>query len=109
MDESSTAIVNLAERIIYQARWRIQEQVTLDSLAGSKGLRWAPLDRRSDVIQLVTYDGEHIGHIRRDQSAEAARPWVAVLREPARMIGRYPTVRAAADALASATGRPVAD
>jgi inorganic pyrophosphatase len=72
MDDASAAIVREAERIIYQAGWRVQEEVALQQLAGTIGLRWTPLDPRSDVIQLVTFNGEHLG--RRSPSRGAARP-----------------------------------
>ncbi len=43
-------------------------RAALTCLASTRGLRWAPLDPRSGVIQLVTYDGEHLGHVRRDSA-----------------------------------------
>jgi len=35
-------------------------------LAGGRGLALAWLEPRSDAIQLVAYDGEHLGHVRRE-------------------------------------------
>jgi hypothetical protein len=105
MDEDLTSVVEQAERIIYHARWRIHEQAALDALAGTTGLRWAPLEPRSDVIQLVTYNGEHLGHVRRDGPAGSGQRWVAVRCQPGRAVGRFASIREAAAALARACGK----
>jgi len=106
MDEDSAAVIHQAERIIYQASWQLQEEAVLQGLADTRGLRWAPLEPRSDVIQLVTYDGEHLGHIRRDGSSGPGTRWVAVLR-PGRAVGCYGSAREAAEALARACGKEI--
>jgi hypothetical protein len=98
-------VVQRAERVLFQASWRIQEEATLDALAGTRGLCWAPLESRSDIIQLVTYDGEHLGHIRRDSNAHSGERWVAVRRLPGRAVGCYGTPHEAAEALALACGK----
>jgi hypothetical protein len=108
MDEDATAVILQAERIIYQARWHILEEVALQSLVGTRGLRRAPLEPRSDVIQLVAYDGEHIGHVRRDHARGPGETWVAVRRLPGRAVGCYPSPSAAAEALALACGKEIA-
>jgi hypothetical protein len=107
MDEDATAVIRQAERIIYQASWRIVEEAALARLAGTCGLRRAPLEPRSDIIQLVTYDGEHLGHVRRDSAWATSETWVAVRRLTGRTIGRYPTARDAAEALAIACGKEI--
>ena len=61
----------------------------LEQLAGTRGLARARLEPRSDVIQLVTYDGEHIGHVRREGPTGPEERWVAVLRHQARQVGTY--------------------
>ena len=107
MDDDAAAIIRRAERIIYQARWHVLEEAALTCLASTRGLRWAPLEPRSDVIQLVTYDGEHLGHIRRDSACTAPSTWVAVRRLTGRAIGSYPTTHDAAQALAVACGKEI--
>lgn len=93
-----------AERIVWAAGWRFQEQEVLGRLAGTKGLARARLDARSEVIQLVAYDGEHLGHVRRESGPGQAKQWVAVIKDRGRRIGVYPTADAAAEALARARG-----
>jgi hypothetical protein len=63
------------------------------------------LEPRSEVVQLVAFDGEHLGHVRRETGPGHGRQWVAVLKDRARRIGSYPTAAAAAEALSSACGR----
>lgn len=107
MNDDATAVIRQAELIIYQASWHVLEEVALTCLAGTRGLRWAPLAPRSDVIQLVTYDGEHLGHVRRDSASATPGTWVAVRRLTGRAIGRYPTTQDAAQALAAACGKEI--
>jgi len=107
MDEDAAAVIRRAERIIYQASWHVLEEVALTCLASTRGLQWAPLEPRSDVIQLVTYDGEHLGHLRRDSACATPSAWVAVRRLTGRAIGCYPTTRDAAQALAVACGKEI--
>jgi hypothetical protein len=104
MDDDGTEIIHQAERIVYQASWRLQEEVTLEGLADTQGLCWAPLEPRSDVIQLVTYDGGHLGHMRRAGPRGPDEHWVAVLKLRCRAIGSYSSTRDAAEALARASG-----
>jgi len=96
--------VREAERIVWAAGWHFQEEAVLRQLAGTKGLARARLEARSDVIQLVAYDGEHLGHVRRESGPGQAKQWVAVLKDRPRRVGVYPTADAAAEALAAACG-----
>ena len=83
------------------------EEITLQGLAGTRGLRWAPLEPRSDVIQLVAYDGEHLGHVRREGPRGPEKRWVAVPKLPGRAVGCYGSALAAAEALARASGKQI--
>jgi hypothetical protein len=94
-----------AERIVWAAGWHLQERDVLEQLAGTQGLARARLEPRSDVIQLVTYDGEHLGHVRREGLAGPDERWVAVLRRDARQVGTYGSAEAASAALARACGK----
>ncbi|HTW03155.1 MAG TPA: hypothetical protein VMF87_22820 [Streptosporangiaceae bacterium] len=107
MDDDAAAVIRQAERIIYRASWLFVEGAALAGLAGSCGLRRAPLEPRSDVIQLVTYNGEHLGHVRRDRSSTSGETWVAVSRATGQTIGCYPAALDAAEALALACGKQI--
>jgi len=100
------AAVHDAERIIWVAGWRLAEQRALAGLAGTRGLACGRLEPRSEVIQLVTYDGEHLGHIRRESAAPAER-WVMVPRERSEAAGHYASAFAAARALAAVCGKEI--
>jgi hypothetical protein len=97
-------VIRQAERIVWAAGWHVQEQDVPQQLAGTRGLARARLEPRSDVIQLVTYDSEHIGHVRREGPPGQEEQWVAVLRHQARLVGTYGSAGAAA-ALAQACGK----
>ena len=105
MDDNALEVIRQAERIVWAASWRLQEQSVLEQLVGSRGLAYARLEPRSDVIQLVTYDGEHLGHVRRVGPPGPAERWVAVLRRDARQVGTYDSAGTAAEALAQACGK----
>jgi hypothetical protein len=105
MDDNAIAVILQAERIIYRASWRLLEEAALEGLARTRGLRRAPLEPRSDVIQLVTFDGEHIGHIRLDCTAAAGQTWVAVPQPSGRPVGSYRGPGEAAEGLARACGK----
>lgn len=105
MDDNAEAVILQAERIIYRAGWRLLEEIALEGLAGTRGLRRARLEARSEVIQLVTFDGEHIGHIRCDRAASPAEAWLAVPQLRGRSVGSYPSAQDAAEALARACGK----
>jgi hypothetical protein len=105
MDEEAIAVILQAERIIYRAGWRLLEETALERLARTRGLRRAPLEPRSEVIQLVTYDGEHIGHIRCDRASSPGQTWVAVAQPRGRPVGSYRSAQEAAEALARAFGK----
>ena len=107
MDDDARAVIRQAQLIAYQASWHIMEQAALARLAGTPGLQRAPLVPRSEVIQLVTYDGEHLGHIRRETTSGTGETWMAVLRPPCRTAGRYLTAADAAQALVIACGKHI--
>jgi protein-disulfide isomerase-like protein with CxxC motif len=52
--DDALEVIHRAERIVWAAGWRLQEQTVLEQLAGTCGLGRARLEPRSDVIQLVT-------------------------------------------------------
>lgn len=105
MDENSAETVREAERIAWAASWRLQEEAVLGQLTGTVGLVRARLEPRSEVIQLVAFDGEHLGHVRRETGPGQQRQWMAVLKDRQRCIGGYPSAAAAAEALARSCGR----
>ena len=86
------------------AGWRLAEEQALRQLAGSRGLAFARLEPRSEVIQLIAYDGVHLGHVRRDGSPGEEMAWVAVRKDQACPVGPYRSALAAAEALARACG-----
>ena len=106
-DDDMLQVIREAERIVWAAGWHLQEQVVLERMAGIRGLACARLEPRSASIQLVTYDGEHLGHIRRDGPAGAEERWVAVLKDQGRQVGAYGSPVAAAEALAQACGKRI--
>jgi len=106
MDEA-TPVIRQAQLIIYQASWHIMEEAALASLAGTRGLHRAPLDPRSEVIQLVTYDGQHLGHIRRDTTPGIRERWLAIRRPAGSTTGLYPTAKDAAEGLAISCGKQI--
>jgi hypothetical protein len=106
-DDDALDAIYQAQRIVWVAGWRLQEQAVLGQLAGTCGLARARLDPRSDVIQLVTYEGEHLGHVRWENPHEPQESWVAVLKDGARQVGSYSTALAAAEALAHACGKEI--
>jgi hypothetical protein len=101
--------IRQAERIVWAASWHLQEQTALEHLAGTCGLARARLEPRSEVIQLVTYDGEHLGHVRREGPLGPGERWVAVQKQDARQVGTYGSAEAAAIALAEACGKRIGE
>jgi hypothetical protein len=104
-DDDALEVIRQAERIVWVAGWRLQEQSVLEQLANSRGLACARLEPRSDVIQLVTYDGEHLGHVRREGPPGPNEGWVAVLRRDGQQVGTFASAVTAAAALAQACGK----
>jgi len=103
--DDADEVVREAERTVYHTQWRIWEELALEQLAWTAGLARAPLLPGSEVIQLVTFDAEHIGHVRRDTTHPAGERWVAVALKQARPCGRYDSAEAAARGLARACGK----
>jgi len=106
-DDDTLHVIGEAERIVRAAGWNLQEQMVLERLAGTWGLACARLEAQSEAIQLVTYDGEHLGHVRRDGPDGPGERWVAVLKGQARQVGTYGSPYAAAEALAQACGKRI--
>lgn len=94
-----------AERALHHTQWRVWEELALEQLASTAGLRRTPLLPGSEVIQLVTWNGEHIGHVRLDTSQPASERWVAVALKQGRLGGWYASAEAAASELARACGK----
>jgi hypothetical protein len=109
IDDDGLEVIQQAERILWAASWHLQEQSVLVKLAGTRGLRRARLEPRSDVIQLVTFDGEHLGHVRREGAAGPDERWVAVLRDQSRQVDTYGSAADAAAALARACGKTISE
>jgi hypothetical protein len=105
---TDTPAVASPNRIPWATRWRAQEESVLRRLAGTRGLACAPLEPHSGLIQLVAYDGEHLGHVRLD---EPRGRWVAVSKAAAggRPDGSYATAQDAAGALARAAGKTIGE
>ncbi len=103
--DDAIEVVREAERALYHAQWRTWEELALEHLACTRGVARAPLVPGSDVIQLVTYDGEHLGHVRRDGLCPPGDCWVAVAVQDARPRGRYGSAEAAAHGLACECGK----
>lgn len=96
------------DRILWPTGWRVQERSVLRRLASTRGLASAPLDPYSDLIQLVTYDGVHLGHVRLDGLRGLRERWVAVgLAADAQPDGCYATAQDAARALARALSKTI--
>ena len=105
-NDEVTEVIRRAERIVLVAGWRLQERRVLQQLAGTRRVARARLEPRSEVIQLVTYDGEHLGHVRHEGHGPGQR-WVAVRKDQVRRVGTYASAGAAAAALARSWGKAV--
>lgn len=103
--DNNAEAIREAERTVYAAGWRLQEEAVARQLAGTTGLARAPLMPGSEVIQVVTFDGDHLGYVRRDRPRANGEQWVAVPRDHARSAGAYRSPQAAAWALARASGK----
>jgi hypothetical protein len=105
MNDDAAEAVRDAERTVYHAQWRIWEELALEHLACTRGLARAPLVPGSEVIQLVTYDGKHLGHVRLEVHSPSVECWVAVAVRQTRLCWRYASAEAAARALARECGK----
>lgn len=105
MDEYSLEVVAEAERIVWAAGWRLQEEAVLSGLTGTAGLARARLEPRSEGIQLVAFNGEHLGHVRRESGPGHEQQWVAVRRDSGGRVGIYRSAAEAAQALVRTCGR----
>jgi hypothetical protein len=108
-DDDVLDVINEAERMVWVTGWHLEEERVLRQLGGTSGLACGRLEPRSDVIQLVTYDGEHLGHVRREGPDGRDERWVAVQKDQARQVGIYASLDAAAQALAQACGKMTAE
>jgi hypothetical protein len=81
------------------------EELALEQLSARPGLARTPLVPGSDAIQLVAYDGEHLGHVRREALNRSSGCWMAVALKQARRCGQYASAEAAARGLARACGK----
>jgi hypothetical protein len=97
MTDITCDAVRDAELIITHAKWLYLEEQALALLSGRRGLSWTPLFPQSGVIQVVAFNGEHVGRIRRTRSERSAR-WLAI-PPGGRPLGPFRTARAAARAL----------
>lgn len=89
---------------MYLSQWRSWEHLALERLAGTRGLACTPLVAGSEVIQLVSYDGDHIGHVRLDGPQAGGECWGAVPRDSGELADRLSTAGAAVWMLALASG-----
>jgi len=105
MNVDDDEVIRRAERVLYLTQWRVWEEAVLARLALTRGLAAAPLLPGADVIYLVTYDGEHLGHIRREGPRTRGECWVAVPLMEMPLAGYHHSAEAAARALAGACGR----
>lgn len=103
---TDTPAVTSPDRSLWATGWRAHEESALRRLAGTRGLVCVPLEPYSDLIQLVSYDGVHLGHVRLDGMLGVRERWVAVGKMPgAQPGGCYTSARDAARALAQAAGK----
>lgn len=91
------SIVRVAENIVLNAKWHLRQQEAARRLARRKGLAWTPLFSFSQAVQLVAFDGRVLGRVYCGNVL--AHRWDAVATG-CRELGTYPTVKAAARALA---------
>jgi hypothetical protein len=98
-------VVREAERAVYLSQWRSWEQSALERLAGTRGLACTPLVAGSMTIQLVSYDGDHIGHVRLDRPHADGDCWLAVPKPSGDPVGHLSTAAAAVWMLALVSGR----
>lgn len=105
VDDYGLKAIQQAERIVWAASWHLQEHSVLEKLSGTLGLCRARLEPRSEVIQLVTFDGEHLGHVRREGPSGPDERWIAVSMDQSRHVATCGSAAEAAAALARAWGK----
>ncbi|WP_407836844.1 hypothetical protein ACE1OC_10745 [Streptomyces sp. DSM 116496] len=88
-------IIESAERIVYRAKLKFLEETALAGLAHVEGLALAPLCPPSQVIQVVSYGGRHLGRVRHQQE----EGWLALVKGTAHATGPYEDARSAAESL----------
>lgn len=115
IDDDAADAVREAERIIYRAKWRVMEEGALRLLAGTRGIAYLPVFPGHEVVQVVTYNGRHVGHIRRESArglydrwiAAPEERWVAIPKGGGLPIGPFGNPYTAAEALIPAGRRRV--
>jgi len=81
-------VIKDAERIVYQAKWRICEERAAEQLAATSSLKWTRLFPESPAIQVVAIDGVVVGCIRHNGGR-----WIATgtrQRGPGRRLRHLP-------------------
>jgi hypothetical protein len=99
MTPEESLVVLAAASVIVRTRLSMLEDEALETLRERPGLALAPLWPGSPVIQLVTFDGVHIGRVRLENPHERRESWVAVPLPPKRSHGSYSSAWTAAESL----------
>lgn len=97
MTDRDVAVVRTAQAIIDRESWRIHVAEAASRADGYPGLVLAPVFPPSRSVQVVIYDGVHLGTIRLRVLAEPTG-WTASTI-PGTQIGTYSTAQDAAAAL----------
>jgi hypothetical protein len=93
-------IVVEAEGIVWAERWRLAEHAAAERLARRAGLGWAQMFPSTRVAHLVTFDGRVLGRV----YCSRPRRYNAIVHGGHPDLGCYPTLKAAARALARDAG-----
>jgi len=105
MDDNFLVTARSAERIDWNAGWRLRDEAVPGRLRGTVNLARARFGPRPEVIKVAAFDGAHLAHMRRETGPGRWRQR-AVPKARARRIGAYPGAAAAAGApSARASGR----
>ncbi|MET8405379.1 hypothetical protein [Streptomyces sp900116325] len=103
--DSAIDVIREAERTVINAKWHWCEARALEQLAAQPGLACSPLFPGHPVIQVVAYDGQLLGRVRR-HTADGVTRWITVHADTAHELGARRSMRAAARTLARAAGKP---